>query len=87
MAKPRAETITRGSGNVFADLGFPDAEERQTKLSLAMAINDGVRDERWLQIGRALSGRPGQAMPVVGSAEQFAYGLRLMLHGIRAESS
>ena len=24
-------TIIRGTGNVFADLGYPDAEERQTK--------------------------------------------------------
>lgn len=34
-----SETITRGSTNVFADLGFADAKERQTKLKLAMAIN------------------------------------------------
>ena len=33
------ETITRGTGNVFADLGYPDADERQTKLRLAHAIN------------------------------------------------
>lgn len=33
------ETITRGTGNVFADLGYADAEERQTKLRLAHAIN------------------------------------------------
>jgi hypothetical protein len=33
------ETITRGTGNVFADLGFGDADERQTKLRLAHAIN------------------------------------------------
>jgi predicted XRE-type DNA-binding protein len=33
------ETITRGTGNVFADLGLPDAGERQTKLRLAQAIN------------------------------------------------
>ena len=31
--------ITRGTGNVFADLDYPDAAERQTKLSLALAIN------------------------------------------------
>jgi predicted XRE-type DNA-binding protein len=31
--------ITRGTTNVFADLGFPDAEERQTKLRLAFALN------------------------------------------------
>lgn len=37
-AEPR-ESITRGTGNVFADLGFPDAEERQAKLRLAYALN------------------------------------------------
>ena len=31
--------ITRGTTNVFADLGFPDAAERQTKTRLAFAIN------------------------------------------------
>jgi len=30
----------RSSGNVFADLGFADAGERQTKVRLAMAINE-----------------------------------------------
>ena len=33
------EPITRGTGNVFADLGFPDAEGRQAKLRLAYALN------------------------------------------------
>lgn len=31
-------TITRGSGNVFADLGFADAEERLAKAKLAHEI-------------------------------------------------
>jgi predicted XRE-type DNA-binding protein len=35
----RRESVTRGSGNVFADLGFSDAEELHTKLRLAFAIN------------------------------------------------
>src|SRR5437762_12490826 len=41
MAKQRGEsaTITRGSTNVFADLGYPDAAERQAKLRLAYALN------------------------------------------------
>lgn len=34
------ESITRGTGNVFADLGFPDAAERQAKLRLAYALNE-----------------------------------------------
>jgi predicted XRE-type DNA-binding protein len=45
MAKTKAEKITRGTGNVFADLGFPD--ERQTKLRLAFELNR-VIDERKL---------------------------------------
>lgn len=35
----RRETVTRGTGNIFADLGFPDAAERQAKLRLAYALN------------------------------------------------
>ena len=31
--------VTRGTANVFADLGFPDATERQTKTRLALAVN------------------------------------------------
>ena len=43
----RREPVTRGSGNVFADLGFPDAAERQAKLRLAYALNR-VLEERQL---------------------------------------
>ena len=32
--------ITRGTTNLFADLGFPDAAELQTKTRLALAVND-----------------------------------------------
>lgn len=52
MAGPRVdmtnedETITRGTDNVFADLGYPDAEERQTKLRLAHAINGVIARRR-----------------------------------------
>src|SRR5512145_3491499 len=35
----RREPVTRGTGNVFADLGFPDAAERQATLRLAYALN------------------------------------------------
>ena len=59
MAKRNAErtkeaddAITRGTGNVFADLGYADAEERQTKLRLAHAIN-GVIAQRRLSQGAA----------------------------------
>ena len=54
MAKRRAEsaTITRGSTNVFEDLGYPDAPERQAKLRLAYALNK-VLETRELSQGDA----------------------------------
>lgn len=45
--------IFRGSGNVFADLGYPDAEERQTKLRLAHAINTVIKRRRLTQAAAA----------------------------------
>ncbi|MBP1807620.1 helix-turn-helix domain-containing protein [Rubellimicrobium aerolatum] len=48
MEEPPVKVI-RGSGNVFADLGLPNPEERQTKLSLAMAINEIVKARRLKQ--------------------------------------
>lgn len=52
MAKSIAERsgrIVRSSGNVFADLGFADSGERQTKVRLAMAINDALKRRRLSQ--------------------------------------
>ena len=43
----------RGTGNVFADLGYADAEERQTKLRLAYAINDVIARKRLTQAAAA----------------------------------
>ena len=45
----KAEDIVRGTTNVFADLGFPDAEERQTKLRLAYALNRIFAQRRMTQ--------------------------------------
>ena len=35
--------VTESSGNIFADLGLPDAEELQTKVRLTVAINEIIR--------------------------------------------
>jgi len=41
MVKTRPESdVDPGSGNVLIDLGFPDAEEMDTKVRLAVAINN-----------------------------------------------
>jgi predicted XRE-type DNA-binding protein len=56
MANRKAEAIAeaedaimRGATNVFADVGYADAEERQTKLRLAHAINDIIAHRRLTQ--------------------------------------
>lgn len=41
--------ITRGTSNVFADLGFSDAAERQTKTRLALAVNELLKDRKLKQ--------------------------------------
>ena len=43
----RKELVTRGTGNLFADLGLPDAAQRQAKLRLAYTLNQ-VLDGRKL---------------------------------------
>ena len=52
MAKNIAR-VTQGSGNVFADLGLPRADERQTQVRLAVAINQAIKDRRLSQVGAA----------------------------------
>ncbi len=43
------EKIIHGSTNVFADIGLPDAAERQAKLKLALAINDTIAARKLTQ--------------------------------------
>lgn len=47
------ETITRGTVSVLADLGYLDADERQTKLRLAHAINSVLARGRLTQAAAA----------------------------------
>jgi predicted XRE-type DNA-binding protein len=49
----RRESVTRGTGNVFADLGFPDAAERQAKLRLAYALNQVLEAQKLSQADAA----------------------------------
>lgn len=51
--KAAEDAITRGTGNVFADLGYADADERQTKLRLAHAINGVIARRRLAQAAAA----------------------------------
>lgn len=47
------DTITRGTRNVFADLGLADPGERQTKTRLAMAVNEIIADRKLKQTDAA----------------------------------
>ena len=41
--------VVSSSGNVLADLGLPGAEEKQTKVRLAVAINRIIQSQRMPQ--------------------------------------
>jgi predicted XRE-type DNA-binding protein len=49
MAKAATNQVIRSSGNVFADLGLPDAAELHTKARLCAAINRIVERQRLTQ--------------------------------------
>jgi len=68
-SKSRAAEITRGSGNVFADLGLPDAEELQTKLRLAYALNAVIDRARLSQA--AAAARLGLNQPKVSALRNY----------------
>jgi predicted XRE-type DNA-binding protein len=48
-----SESIVRSSGNVFADLGLRDAGEKQTKVRLAVAIQQIIQAQRLSQAAAA----------------------------------
>jgi len=51
-AKSKIEVVP-SSGNVFADLRLPNAEEKQTKVRLAVAINQIIQSRNFSQIAAA----------------------------------
>ena len=67
-AEPR-EPITRGTGNVLADLGFPDAAERQAKLRLAYALNQLLAER---QLSQAVAAKVlGVSQPKVSALRNY----------------
>lgn len=58
MAGKRSSKLrmARSSGNIFADLRLPNAEEKRAKVRLAVAINQIIENQRLTQIaaGRRL---------------------------------
>src|SRR5687768_564406 len=48
-AKKRAAVVESSSGNVFEDLGLPDADERLAKAQLARIVRNTIRQRKWTQ--------------------------------------
>ncbi len=48
MAK-KAKLVAVGTGNVFKDLGFADADERKLKVQLAMHVNEVIKGKAYTQ--------------------------------------
>jgi predicted XRE-type DNA-binding protein len=63
----RGERLVRGSSSVF--VGYPDAEERQTKLRLAHAINKIIDGRRLTQV--AAAGRLNISQPKVSALRNY----------------
>src|SRR5947207_10281269 len=54
MQKGRVKPeVISSSGNVFADLGVTNAEEKQTKVRLAVAINQIIQGRKFSQMAAA----------------------------------
>ena len=73
----KTERIEEGSGNVFADLGLPDAEELEAKAQLAYRIGEIIR-------GRHLT--QAEAASVLGATQPIVSNLMNgQLHGFSLE--
>ena len=72
MSRKKHET---GSGNVFKDLGIPNAEEHLVKAQLVFKI-DGIMSDRGLRQGEAAEllgiGQPDVSKMLRGEFEKFS---------------
>jgi predicted XRE-type DNA-binding protein len=63
------EKATLGSGNVFQDLGRPDAAEKKAKVKLAVALNDAIAERGLKQ--RDAAALLGCAQPEISAIANF----------------
>jgi predicted XRE-type DNA-binding protein len=52
-SKANEADVTEGSGNVFADLGLPNADQEQTKARLTLEIGRIIKDRGLTQVEAA----------------------------------
>jgi predicted XRE-type DNA-binding protein len=53
MSKKALPAHEIGSGNIFADLGLPDAEERQLKAALVVQVGRLIKERKLSQVDAA----------------------------------
>jgi predicted XRE-type DNA-binding protein len=77
--------ITPSSGNVFSDLGLPNAGERQTKVRLALAINRILERRRLSQTEAAQ--RLGINQPKISALSNYrleGFSVERLMHFLNA---
>src|SRR2546423_15101516 len=74
---PKREKVEISSGNVFADLGFEDSEERLLKAKLASKIAQLIEEKGWIQAqtaARATLDQPKVSRLLRGQLSGFSAG-------------
>ncbi len=70
-----SDEVIRGSGNVFADLGLPDADGEMLKVDLAIAIKRAIQERGLTQVQAAAvmgESQPNVSMIVGGKLSAFS---------------
>jgi len=74
-------TVTRSSGNVFADLGLPDAEELLVKSRLASKISSIIEKRHLSQIQAAeILGVPQPKVSMIHNGKLRGFSLEKLCH-------
>ena len=75
MTKATKTTITPSSGNVYADLGFPNPEEHALKAELVRRVAGAIKEQKLTQTAAAKTlgiGQPDVSKMLVGQFRQFS---------------
>jgi len=82
MAK-KTEMVEVGTGNVFKDLGFADADERKLRVQLAMRLNDLIKERKLTQAGvTAIFGIPQPHVSELRNYKLSRFSSERLLHFI-----
>lgn len=77
--------VMRGSGNVFADLGLPRAEEKYTKVRLAVTVNQIIRERRLSQTAAArLLGVSQPKVSALANYQLEGFSVERLMHFLNA---